>query len=117
MNRNRPVLLVFKPEYGNPRSAHSVCYSRPAALRRTSRLSHRRRDMPLGPFEREVLRLLAINRNADSYVGGATVLLQSPVSPRSSEDIDLVLSPSRGLPPVSLGRRLRGSPPFESAAV
>jgi hypothetical protein len=45
--------------------------------------------MPLGPFEREVLRLLATNRNPDSYVGGATVLHQTPDSPRSSEDIDL----------------------------
>lgn len=29
--------------------------------------------MPLGAFEREVLRLLAANRNPDSYVAGATV--------------------------------------------
>ena len=45
--------------------------------------------MPLGPFEREVLRLLAANRNPDSFVGGATVLHQTAGSPRSSEDIDL----------------------------
>ena len=32
--------------------------------------------MPLGPFESEVLHLLAGNRNPDSYVGGATVLHQ-----------------------------------------
>jgi hypothetical protein len=31
--------------------------------------------MPLGKFEREVLRVIAANRNPDSYVGGATVLL------------------------------------------
>ena len=30
--------------------------------------------MPLGPFERELLRLLAANRNPDSYVGRATIL-------------------------------------------
>ena len=37
--------------------------------------------MPLGAFEQEVLRLLAVNRNPDSYVGGATVLNQNSVSP------------------------------------
>ena len=45
--------------------------------------------MPLGPFESEVLRLLACNRNPDSYVGGATVLHQMPDSPRASADIDV----------------------------
>ncbi len=45
--------------------------------------------MPLGNFEREVLRLLAANRNPDSYVAGATVLHQRPDSPRSSEDVDV----------------------------
>ena len=45
--------------------------------------------MPLGDFEREVLRVLAANRNPDSFVAGATVLHQSPDSPRSSRDVDL----------------------------
>ncbi len=45
--------------------------------------------MPIGPFEREVLRLLARQRNPESYVGGATVLHQSPDSPRASADIDV----------------------------
>jgi hypothetical protein len=45
--------------------------------------------MPLGDFERELLRVLAINRNPDSFVGGATVLHQAPGSPRTSEDIDV----------------------------
>jgi hypothetical protein len=45
--------------------------------------------MPLGTFEREVLRLLAANRNPDSYVAGATVLNQNPGSPRTSKDVDL----------------------------
>ena len=45
--------------------------------------------MPLGDFEREVLRLLAANRNPDSFVAGATVLHQPPASPRTSQDIDL----------------------------
>ncbi len=45
--------------------------------------------MPLGDFEREVLRLLAANRNPDSFVGGATVLHQSTGSPRASRDVDI----------------------------
>ena len=45
--------------------------------------------MPIGPFEREVLRLLASNRNPESFVGRATVVLQSQDSPSRSEDIDL----------------------------
>ena len=45
--------------------------------------------MPLGAFELEVLRLLAANRNPDSYVAGATVLNQHPGSPRTSKDVDL----------------------------
>lgn len=45
--------------------------------------------MPLGDFEREVLRLLASRRSPDSYVAGATVLHQRPDSPRSSEDVDI----------------------------
>jgi hypothetical protein len=44
--------------------------------------------MPLGAFEQEVLRLLAVNRNPDSYVAGATVLNQDPASPRTSKDVD-----------------------------
>jgi len=45
--------------------------------------------MPLGDFEREVLQLLAVNRNPDSYVAGATVLNQSANSPRTSKDVDV----------------------------
>ncbi len=45
--------------------------------------------MPLGAFEQEVLRLLAVNRNPDSYVAGATVLNQNPASPRMSKDVDV----------------------------
>jgi hypothetical protein len=44
--------------------------------------------MPLGDFEREVLRLLAANRHPDSFVGGGTVLHQMPDSPRTSKDVD-----------------------------
>lgn len=45
--------------------------------------------MPIGDFERQVLRVIAANRNPDSYLGGATVLHQRPDSPRSSRDVDL----------------------------
>jgi hypothetical protein len=45
--------------------------------------------MPLGNFEREILAVLARNRNPESFIGGATVLLQSPDSPRASQDVDV----------------------------
>jgi hypothetical protein len=45
--------------------------------------------MPLGAFEQKVLRLLAVNRNPGSDVAGATVLNQSPASPRISKDVDV----------------------------
>jgi hypothetical protein len=45
--------------------------------------------MPLGNFEREVLRVLAANRNPDSFTGGATVLHQAADSPRRSQDVDV----------------------------
>ena len=45
--------------------------------------------MPLGEFEREVLRLIARNRNPDSFIAGATVLHQSSTSPRASRDVDV----------------------------
>lgn len=45
--------------------------------------------MPLGSFEREVLRLLASNRNPESFVAGATVLHGKQTSPRYSQDIDI----------------------------
>lgn len=45
--------------------------------------------MPIGPFEQKILRILADNRSPESFVAGATVLNQSPQSPRASEDIDL----------------------------
>jgi hypothetical protein len=45
--------------------------------------------MPIGPFESEILRVLAANRNPESFIGGATVLNQGKDSPRISEDIDV----------------------------
>ena len=45
--------------------------------------------MPIGEFERDILRLIASNRNPDSFIAGATVLHQSPTSPRTSRDVDV----------------------------
>jgi hypothetical protein len=45
--------------------------------------------MPIGEFEREILLLIARNRNPDSFIGGATVLHQSAASPRVSRDVDI----------------------------
>jgi hypothetical protein len=44
--------------------------------------------MPIADFEREVMQVIAANRNPDSFVGGGTIVNQSPSSLRSSEDID-----------------------------
>ena len=45
--------------------------------------------MPLGDFEKYILRLLAANRNPESYVAGATVFLRREDSHRQSQDIDV----------------------------
>lgn len=45
--------------------------------------------MPLGDFEKSILRLLAANRNPESYIAGATVFLRGEDSLRQSQDIDV----------------------------
>jgi hypothetical protein len=45
--------------------------------------------MPLGDFEKNILRLLAANRNPESYVAGATVFLRREDSHRESQDIEV----------------------------
>ncbi len=45
--------------------------------------------MPLGDFEKAILRLLAVNRNPESYIAGATVFLRREDSLRQSQDIDV----------------------------
>ena len=45
--------------------------------------------MPLGNFEKSILRLLASNRNPESYIAGATVFLRREDSLRQSQDIDV----------------------------
>lgn len=45
--------------------------------------------MPIAPFEKAVLRLLATNRNPESFVAGATILLRPDDSHRRSQDVDL----------------------------
>ncbi|MBI5775443.1 MAG: hypothetical protein HZA89_17120 [Verrucomicrobia bacterium] len=53
--------------------------------------------MPLGDFEKTVLRLLAANRNPESYVAGATVFLRREDSHRQSQDIDVFHDTVQGL--------------------
>jgi len=45
--------------------------------------------MPIADFEKAILRLLAANRNPESFVAEATVLLRDEESHRWSKDIDL----------------------------
>lgn len=45
--------------------------------------------MPIADFEKTILRLLAANRNPESFLAGATVLLRDENSHRWSQDIDL----------------------------
>ena len=45
--------------------------------------------MPLEDFQKEILGLLAKNRNPDSYVAGGLVLNESQSAPRYSNDIDI----------------------------
>jgi hypothetical protein len=58
--------------------------------------------MPIADFEKAILRLLAANRNPESFVAGATVLLRGETSHRRSQDIDLFwlhpAVPPRGSP-------------------
>ena len=44
---------------------------------------------PRNLFEKELLRLLAANRNPESYIAGATVFLRREDSYRQSQDIDV----------------------------
>src|SRR5580658_9943621 len=83
------MLLVLPRRRRDHRRQNRVRHSRPSRTRGNDGLPGRRRVMPLGAFEQEVLRLLAVNRNPDSYVAGATVLNQNPASPRTSKDVDL----------------------------
>lgn len=45
--------------------------------------------MPLTPFQREVARVLAANRNPESHVAGGAVLNRGPASLRISDDLDI----------------------------
>src|ERR1043165_2100875 len=53
--------------------------------------------MPIGDFEGEVLRVIAANRNPDSYLAGAPALHQAPASPRASRRVDVVHDTSESL--------------------
>src|SRR5438067_1270023 len=82
------MLLVLPRGPGNYRGKDPLCHSRLARRGRSGWVPRRSRTMPLGDFERELLRLLAANRNPDSFVGGGTVLHQATGSPRASKDVD-----------------------------
>ncbi|HYT94376.1 MAG TPA: nucleotidyl transferase AbiEii/AbiGii toxin family protein [Gemmataceae bacterium] len=45
--------------------------------------------MPLTPFQKEVLLLLAAHRNPESHAGGGAVINRAQTSPRYSADLDL----------------------------
>ncbi|MEI7938673.1 MAG: hypothetical protein WCK27_18475 [Verrucomicrobiota bacterium] len=45
--------------------------------------------MPIADFEKAILRLPAANRNPESFVVGATILLRGETTHRRSQDIDL----------------------------
>jgi hypothetical protein len=50
--------------------------------------------VPITPYQRTVLRLLAKNRTPDSYVAGATVINRADSSPRFSADVDIFNDPA-----------------------
>jgi hypothetical protein len=50
--------------------------------------------LPLNSFQKEIFRLIAANRNPESYVAGATVINRSPNSARFSKDIDIFHDPT-----------------------
>ncbi len=56
--------------------------------------------MPPGAFEREVLGILAANRNPDSDVAGATLPNRDPASPRTCRDVDVFHDTLESLPDV-----------------
>jgi len=45
--------------------------------------------MPIAEFERDILKLLAVNRHPESFIAGGTVLNQAAGTPRTSEDLDV----------------------------
>jgi hypothetical protein len=51
-------------------------------------MAHRKIAVPLTPFQRTVLRLLAQNRSPDSYLAGGAALHFAPNSQRFSNDLD-----------------------------
>jgi len=50
--------------------------------------------LPLNSFQRDIFRLIAANRNPESYVAGASVINRSPESARFSRDIDIFHDPT-----------------------
>ena len=76
--------------------------------------------MPIGDFEREVLRLIAANRHPASFVGGTTVLNQSAGTSRSSEVVlrkHQPLSPEQAAALLERSRTQSAPTPEDEAAV
>lgn len=53
--------------------------------------------MPISEFQKKVLKLLAQNRNPESYVAGASVINRKENSPRYSSDIDVFHDPEKSV--------------------
>ena len=51
-------------------------------------MARREVTVPLTPFQQEILRLLAVNRTADSHLAGGGALHSAPNSTRYSQDLD-----------------------------
>ncbi len=83
------MLLVHERGFDHYRGRPSRHYQRPAREWHTGSLSDCGPSMPLTEFQRDILLLLAKNRNPDSYVAGGIVLNQAKETPRFSKDIDV----------------------------
>lgn len=53
--------------------------------------------MPINEFQKKVLRLIAQNRNPESYIAGASVINRKENSPRYSSDIDVFHDPEKSV--------------------
>src|ERR1700748_1551959 len=91
------MLLVHATRCGDCRGRSPIHLRTIARGRRTARFPPRRCYMPLGNFEKSLLRLLAANRNPESYIAGATVFLRREDSHRQSQDIDFFHDTVKGL--------------------
>lgn len=92
------VLLAYEARSEHHQRHNSFAHSRASSERQSSSISRgglarnpfsRFLAMPLTPFQKDVLRLLAANRSAGSHLGGGVAINRDDLSPRFSEDLDL----------------------------